>query len=253
MTGGNERTGGAGGRSRPGKGPGSHARAGSSQPAQLTEHAQLIERARLLGVALTDAAASRLLRLLDELAEWNKAYNLTSIRQREAMLTRHILDSLSIHEDLQGETVADVGTGAGFPGLPLAVTNPDRRFTLVDSSGKKTRFVLHAARTLALENVTVAQSRAEDLRPEAPFHTITARAFAALPELLEKVRGSCGPGTRVLAMKGRYPAAEIAAVEPPWRIVRTRPLEVPGLGEERHLVVAMLSDAPNEPTMCTGQ
>ncbi len=204
----------------------------------LAEHAQLIERARLLGVALTDAAASRLLRLLDELAEWNRAYNLTSIRQREAMLTRHILDSLSIHEDLSGETVADVGTGAGFPGLPLAVTNPDRRFTLIDSSGKKTRFVLHAARTLALENVTVAQSRAEDLHPEAPFHIVTARACAALPELLEKVRGLCGPGTRVLAMKGRYPAAEIAAVQAPWRIVRTRPLQIPGLAEERHLVVA---------------
>jgi 16S rRNA (guanine527-N7)-methyltransferase len=218
----------------------------SAEQARLAERAQLIERARLLNVALTDAAAERMLRLLDELTEWNRAYNLTSIRRREAMLTRHLLDSLSIHEDLEGERVADVGTGAGFPGLPLAVTNPERRFTLVDSSGKKSRFVVHAARVLALPNVAIAHSRAEDLRPETPFDTVAARAFAALPELLAKVRSLCGPGTRVLAMKGRYPAAEIAAVRPPWRIVRTRRLEVPGLGEERHLVVAECA-APQPP------
>lgn len=241
MSGGDERARIAGGVGSDGR-SGSAERTGAAERARLTERAQLIERARLLGVALTDETAERLLRLLDELAEWSKAYSLTSIRGREAMLTRHILDSLSIHGDLAGETVVDVGTGAGFPGLPLAVTNPERRLTLVDSSGKKTRFVLHAARALALENVTVAHSRAEDLHPEAPFDTVTARAFAALPQLLATVRGLCGAGTRVLAMKGRYPAAEIAAVRPPWRIVQVRPLQVPGLGEERHLVVAECSD-----------
>ncbi len=253
MTGGDKGTrlggvGGSGGRTKSAgradpaerRGPAEHA--GPSEYTDRAERAQLIERARLLNVALTDAAAARLLRLLDELAAWSKAYNLTSIRRREEMVTRHLLDSLSIHEDLEGETVADVGAGAGFPGLPLAVTNPGRRFTLVDSSGKKTRFLLHAARALALENVAVAHSRAEHLHPGAPFDTVTARAFAPLPELLAKARGLCGPGTRVLAMKGRYPAAEIAAVEPPWRIVRTRPLQVPGLGEERHLVVAECAD-----------
>lgn len=213
------------------------------EDARLIERARLIEHARLLNVALTDAAAARLLRLLDELTEWSKAYSLTSIRLREQMLTRHLLDSLSIHPDLEGETVADVGTGAGFPGLPLAVVNPERRFTLIDSSGKKVRFVAHAVRALALENVTVAQSRAEDLHPQIPFDTVAARAFAALPELLGAVRGLCGPGTRVLAMKGRYPSAEIAAVRPPWRIVRSRPLGIPGLEEERHLIVAECADS----------
>jgi 16S rRNA (guanine527-N7)-methyltransferase len=212
------------------------------EDARLVERTRLIEQARLLNVALTDAAAARLLRLLDELTEWSKAYSLTSIRRREEMLTRHLLDSLAIHEELEGETVVDVGTGAGFPGLPLAAVNPERRFTLVDSSGKKVRFVAHAIRALALENVTVAHSRAEALHPQIPFDTIVARAFAALPELLATVQGLCGPGTRVLAMKGRYPSAEIAAVRPPWRIVRSRPLRIPGLDEERHLIVAECAD-----------
>jgi 16S rRNA (guanine527-N7)-methyltransferase len=131
----------------------------------------------------------------------------------------------------------DVGTGAGFPGLPLAVANPDRQFTLVDSAGKKFRFVAHAARALGLGNVEAVHSRAEDLNPSEPFDTVTARAFAGLPDLLESVRTLSRPGTRVLAMKGRYPRTEIEAVRPPWRVLETRPLEVPGLGEARHVVI----------------
>ncbi len=208
--------------------------------ARLAERAQLIERARLLGVSLTETSAQCLLDLLDELARWNKAYNLTAIRRREEMLTHHVLDSLGVHGELHGTRIADVGTGAGFPGLPLAIVSPERQFTLVDSSGKKTRFVAHAARMLMLRNVTPLNSRVEDLRPAIPFDTVTARAFAALPELLAKVRGLCGPGTRVLAMKGRYPAGEIAAVPTPWRVVSARALEIPGLGAARHLVVLEL-------------
>ncbi|MGH8148835.1 MAG: 16S rRNA (guanine(527)-N(7))-methyltransferase RsmG, partial [Steroidobacteraceae bacterium] len=161
--------------------------AGGDDRARLLERAELIERARLLGVPLSDSAAGSLARLLDELAQWNRAYNLSAIRRREEMLTRHVLDSLSVHGDLAGSTIADVGTGAGFPGLPLAVANPQRRFTLIDSNGKKVRFVRHAVHTLALGNVAVMQARAEDLHPEAPFDTVVARAFAPLPELLEQV------------------------------------------------------------------
>lgn len=201
------------------------------------ERAALVDGARALGVLLPEAAAERLLRLLDELAKWNAAYNLTAIRQRGQMLTRHLLDSLAIHADLEGERIADVGTGAGFPGVPLAVASPGRRFTLIDSSGKKIRFVRQAIRSLELANVEAVQARAEDLEPAAPFDSITARACAPLPELLETVASLAGPGTRVLAMKGRYPQDEIAAVRPPWRIVEARPLEVPGLDEERHLVL----------------
>jgi 16S rRNA (guanine527-N7)-methyltransferase len=214
--------------------------------ARLAEREQLLERARLLEVPLSETAAERLLVLLDELARWNKAYNLTAIRHRGEMLTHHILDSLGVHAELHGTRIADVGTGPGFPGLPLAVANPERQFTLVDSSGKKTRFVAHAARMLALRNVTPRNSRVEDLRPDVPFDTVTARAFAALPDLLAKVRGLCGPGTRVLALKGRYPGGEIAAVPAPWRVIGARPLEIPGLEEARHLVVLEFG-APESP------
>jgi 16S rRNA (guanine527-N7)-methyltransferase len=203
----------------------------------LNARTQLIERARLLDVSLSDVAADQLLELLDELARWGKAYNLTAIRTREEMLTHHILDSLAIHNDLKGTRIADVGTGAGFPGLPLAIANPARHFTLIDSSGKKTRFVAHAARTLALGNVTTVQSRVEDLRPDMRFETVVARAFASIAELTAMVPPLCGPGTQVLAMKGRYPATEIAAVPAPWRVVEARALRIPGLEEARHLVI----------------
>ena len=217
------------------------------------ERAELIRRARELGVELTDGEASALLRLLDELARWSRAYNLTAIRRRADMLTRHVLDSLSISADLEGPAVADVGTGAGFPGLPLAVANPGRTFTLIDSSGKKARFVEHAARILGLENVTVAHARIEALRPAIPFDTVVARAFASLPDLLAAIESLAGPGTRVLAMKGRIPADELAAVAPPWRIAHVRPLAVPGLEEARHLIVLERSDrypaGPGEPIL----
>jgi len=213
----------------------------ADDPGRLRERAGLIEQARLLDVALGDAQARQLERLLDELERWNAAYNLTSIRGREDEITHHLLDSLSVHQHLQGARIADVGTGAGFPGLPLAVANPQRQFTLIDSAGKKVRFVAHAARVLGLGNVEAVHSRVEDLPVGEPFDTVTARAFAALPDLLGSVRALCGPGTRVLAMKGRRPDAEIAAIRPPWRIADVRPIEVPGLGEERHLVIAAMS------------
>lgn len=210
----------------------------SDESGRLIERAELIEQARLLNVSLGDAEAQRLALLLDELEHWNAAYNLTSIRGRAAMITHHLLDSLSIHEYLQGARIADVGTGAGFPGLPLAVANPERQFTLIDSAGKKVRFVAHAARALGLGNVEAVHSRAEDMPPGEPFDTITARAFAGLPDLLESVHALSRPGTRVLAMKGRQPRAEIAAVRAPWQVIEAIPLEIPRLGEVRHLVIA---------------
>jgi 16S rRNA (guanine527-N7)-methyltransferase len=201
------------------------------------ERAALRAGARELGVALTDAAAATLLRLLDELTHWNRAYNLTAITDRAQMLTHHLLDSLSVAPFVQGSTVADVGTGAGFPGLPLAALAPQRRFVLMDSNGKKQRFVAHAARTLGLGNVEALQARVEQVRPTQPFDTVVARAFAALPQLLEWVAPLCGPGTRVLAMKGRLQQEEIAGIAPPWELGEVVPLHVPGLNEERHLLI----------------
>jgi 16S rRNA (guanine527-N7)-methyltransferase len=196
----------------------------------------LINSAATLEVPLSEAQASALLRLLDELTAWNKAYNLTAITERGAMLTHHLLDSLSVNADLVGTRIADVGTGAGFPGLPLALLNPQRHFTLIDSSGKKIRFVAHAARTLGLTNIEALHKRAEDLAPGAPFETVLARALAPLPELLKAVKGLCGPDTRVIAMKGRYPALEIAALAGAWQLAASRAVSVPGLAAERHVL-----------------
>jgi 16S rRNA (guanine527-N7)-methyltransferase len=195
------------------------------------------------GITLEARDAARCLSLLDELVKWNATHNLTAITKWEEMITHHLLDSLSVNADLRGDTVADVGTGAGFPGLPLALVNPQRKFTLIDSNNKKVRFVAHAARTLGLANVEAVHARAEAPRAGQPFDTVVARAFAALPELLEKVEPLCGPQTRVLAMKGKRPDEEIAGVPAHWRVLETRALTVPGLNAERHLVILQLGAA----------
>jgi 16S rRNA (guanine527-N7)-methyltransferase len=199
----------------------------------MVEH--LIKDAALVGVALSEPDAGRLLHLLDELERWNRTYNLTAIRERSDMLTRHLLDSLSIHPDLYGSTVADVGTGAGFPGLPLAVVNPERRFTLIDSNGKKIRFVQHAARELGLDNVEGVHARVGAVR--SVFQTVVARAFSALPDLVSEVAHLCGPDTRILAMKGKWPQDEIDALPSGWKHEKSHVLTVPGLDEARCVVV----------------
>jgi 16S rRNA (guanine527-N7)-methyltransferase len=200
---------------------------------------RLIRDAGALGVPLSAADAERLLVLTQELSRWNRTYNLTSVTAPEQMLTHHLLDSLAVQADLYGTRIADVGTGAGFPGLPLALCNPERAFTLIDSNGKKIRFVSHAARLLGLSNVTAVHTRAEALRPAKPFDTVVARAFAALAQLLPSVETLCGPETRVLAMKGRWPQEELAALPAPWRVVHSRSIEVPGLEAARCLIVLM--------------
>ena len=197
---------------------------------------QLIRDAASLGVSLTADEAARLLALIEELARWNRSYNLTAIAPAD-MVTHHLLDSLAVHPDLAGTRIADAGTGAGFPGLPLALCNPQRDFTLIDSTAKKLRFVSHAAQLLGLTNVSVLQARVESVKVERPFDTVLARAFAPLPQLLEKVTPLCGPQTRVLAMKGKWPHEELAALAPPWRVLSSRELSVPGLDAARCLIV----------------
>jgi 16S rRNA (guanine527-N7)-methyltransferase len=198
---------------------------------------RLIRDTATLGIDLSDQAAQSLLRLLAELERWNRTYNLTAIRNRADMLTRHLLDSLSVHPDLRGVRIADVGTGAGFPGLPLALVNRDRRFTLIDSNGKKVRFVQHAVRELGLTNVEVVQTRVEAFKPVRPFDTVVARAFAPLPELIAGIAPLCAMQTRVLAMKGKWPRQEIEALPAPWRHEGSRELTVPGLAESRCVIV----------------
>jgi 16S rRNA (guanine527-N7)-methyltransferase len=205
----------------------------------------LVHDAATLGVALAGEDATRLLTLIAELALWNERYNLTAIKPAD-MVNHHLLDSLAVHPDLCGISVADVGTGAGFPGLPLAVCDPDRRFTLIDSTAKKLRFVTHAVGLLQLKNVSTLHARVEALRPAEPFDTVVARAFAPLPQLLEYVAPLCGPLTRVLAMKGRMPAEELAALPAQWRLVSSRELAVPHLNAAR-CVIVLAKAGPSSP------
>lgn len=218
----------------------------------MDETQRIIDGAARLGVALDAAQAAQLSRLLDELARWNRTYNLTAVTARGEMVTHHLLDSLSVAPHLRGGLVADVGTGAGFPGLPLAVAQPQRRFTLLDSNGKKVRFVAHAARTLGLGNVEALQARAGDWTPPAPFDTVVARAFAPLPDLVGRVAALCGPGTRVLAMKGRRDPAERAGLPAGWGIEADHDLVVPGLGAERHVLVLRPPGASGAPGAAPG-
>jgi 16S rRNA (guanine527-N7)-methyltransferase len=212
----------------------------------LTEVERLIEDAASLEVALSPEDAQRLLRLSGELVRWNRSYNLTAIAPAD-MITHHLLDSLAVHPDLAGTRIADAGTGAGFPGLPLAVCNPQRHFTLIDSTAKKLRFVSHAVQLLELTNVSVLHARVERMKVAAPFDTVLARAFAPLPQLLAKVAPLCGAHTRVLAMKGKWPQEELAALQPPWRVVGSRQLAVPGLAAARCVIVLARSPGPPAP------
>jgi 16S rRNA (guanine527-N7)-methyltransferase len=200
------------------------------------EQQQLIDDAGAIGAPLTEPQALRALRLLDELTVWNRTYSLTAITAREAMIQSHLLDSFSGHPELSGTRIADVGTGAGFPGLPLALLSPEREFTLIDSVAKKLRFVTHAARVLELTNVTTQQARVESLSPAQPYDIVLARAFAALPDLLGAVQGLCGPKTRVIAFKGQYPADELAELPRGWRLDHARVVQIPQLNAERHLL-----------------
>lgn len=202
-----------------------------------TEAADLRGRAKQLGVFLDAGMASALLQLLDELARWNRTYNLTAIDSREAMVATHLLDSLAASPQLQGARIADLGTGAGFPGLPLAIAHPQRQFTLIDGTAKKIRFVSHAVRVLSLSNVEAVHGRAESMHPEVPFDTVVARAVAPLARLAVLAGPLSRPGTRLLALKGKRPTAELAAVPSGWEVLGVRELSVPGLAAERCVVI----------------
>ncbi len=175
--------------------------------------------------------------LLDELERWNKKVNLTAIRERERMWTAHIDDSLSALPLLEGRTVLDVGTGAGFPGLPLAIAEPDRHFTLLDSNNKKIMFVQHAAGVLGLDNVEAVKARMEDYAPAHRFDTVIARAVATVPQLLENAGHHVGEDGVFVALKGRDPVEELESLPAEWEY-EVRPLDVPGLEQgSRHAVV----------------
>jgi 16S rRNA (guanine527-N7)-methyltransferase len=192
--------------------------------------------ARELGIALEAPGTESLLRLVDELEAGNAQFNLTAIRDRLGMLRKHVLDSLSLQPYLRGVRVADIGTGAGFPGLPLAIVNPQRRFTLVEATGKKARFVVQTAERLGCANVQVEHARAERYRPSELFDTVVARALSSLADFAAYAGHLCTPDGRLLAMKGKRPDEEISALPKSFRVLAVHRLKVPGLDDERHLV-----------------
>jgi 16S rRNA (guanine527-N7)-methyltransferase len=203
---------------------------------RAAERDMLVSGARELRIELDPIRAETLLKLVDELELGNAQFNLTAIRDRPGMLRKHVLDSMSLQPYLRGERLADVGTGAGFPGLVLAVVNPQRRFTLIEATGKKARFVEQTAQRIGSGNVLVVNSRSESYRPFELFDTVVARALSSLADFVAYAGHLCAPDGRLLAMKGKRPDDEISALPRAFRVLAVHRLSVPGLPDERHLV-----------------
>lgn len=192
----------------------------------------------LSALQLADAAGlgPMLVEFVGLLAKWNETYNLTAVRVPEEMVTRHLMDSLVVLPFLGEGRVLDVGTGAGLPGLVLAMARPGQPFVLLDSAGKKTRFVEHAATRLGLANVEVVRARAEKYADGQGFDVVLSRAFASIADFIAAAGHLARQGGRLLAMKGAFPEAEVEAMPGDWRLEAAHKLSVPGLPGQRHLL-----------------
>ena len=197
----------------------------------------LADGARALDIELSMDEVRRLTAHLDLVDEWGARMNLTAIRERAEQVTKHVLDSLSVRTYLRGTRIADVGSGAGFPGIPLAIVEPRRHFTLIESTGKKCRFLEHVRDALGLDNVEIVQARAESHEPGVRYDTVIARAVGPVADLVRVAGPLVAGGGCLLAMKGRYPTDELAKQLSGWKVAGVHRLAVPGLDEERHLVV----------------
>lgn len=189
------------------------------------------------GIFLSDQQKQQLIGYVEMLHKWNKAYNLTSVRDPEQMLVRHILDSIVVEPHLSGDRFIDVGTGPGLPGIPLAIVRPQSHFTLLDSLGKRVRFLKQVQHELKLENISPVQSRVEDFPAEPPFDGVISRAFASLTDMVTWCHHLPGPQGRFYALKGVLPQDEIAALPAGLTVENVLPLSVPQLEGERHLVI----------------
>jgi 16S rRNA (guanine527-N7)-methyltransferase len=203
------------------------------KPLKQNPEARLL--AGLVALRLDTALAAPLSRYLGELVLWNKAYNLTSVRDPAEMVTRHLLDSLTVLPHVAGRVI-DIGTGAGLPGLPLAIANPALQVTLLDSNGKKTRFLRNVQRLMSLPNVEIVEARAEALKTAMPFDAVISRAYASISDFVETTADIAAADGRWLAMKGKLDAQEISGLPAGYVLEETVTLKVPALHEDRHLL-----------------
>jgi 16S rRNA (guanine527-N7)-methyltransferase len=199
--------------------------------------AALERAAAALSVEIADAQAALLERYLDLLEKWNRVYNLTAIRNRSRMVTHHMLDSLAVLPHLHGPRVLDVGSGAGLPGIPIAIASPALRVTLLEANHKKSAFLTQAVGELRLANVDVVTERVESWSTAVRFDTIVSRAFAELGEFVSLAGRLLAPEGVIAAMKGVHPFEEIERLPAGFRVREVVRLAVPGLDAERHLVL----------------
>ncbi len=198
---------------------------------------QLTSGAKELGIPLENTTAEKLLAYLDLLYKWNRAYNLTAIRDEREAISLQLLDSLSILPFIGEGPLLDIGSGGGLPGIPIAICRPRQPITLLDSNGKKTRFLNQVRLELGLENVQVVNERIEAWRPGTPPEIITSRAFASLAQILDWCRHLLTPETRLVAMKGQYPQHELEEIREENLAVETRKVAIPGIEAQRHIVI----------------
>jgi 16S rRNA (guanine527-N7)-methyltransferase len=195
-----------------------------------------------LELAVNEKQTGQLLAFISLIEKWNKAYNLTAIKARQDMARLHLLDSLTVTPYLEGRQIIDIGTGAGVPGIPLAICFPQLAFTLLDSNAKKTRFVQQAVLELKLSNVQIIHSRAEDYQPEQRFSTVLTRAYGQLPDIIESTRHLLAENGKMIALKGRCTELELAQVTAKKTVI---PVHIPGVEAERNLVCIQLNQEPS--------
>lgn len=200
------------------------------------EHSLLLGGLSSIGLDITDAQKDLLMRYLAMFIKWNKAYNLSAIRDPKAMVTLHLLDSLVVAPHFKGKNVLDVGTGGGLPGIPLAILFPETQFTLLDSAGKKIRFLFQVVNELGLKNVTVQNLRVEKFDPVDKFDVIISRAFASITDFVSCSGHLLADNGAFWAMKGQNPVDELSQIEKHYIVASFQPLTVPGLDAERCLI-----------------